>query len=156
MVPVLPVLVPKPVGVGTGEEQAGSDSASDLLASSLSMPSPDVAIQDHPDPRSRSSVRKFTQRRDGNVQEGDLFPQVFKRLAIPSMTLIGLRCIIPLTRGAGGVLLDVLALLDEGVLGGGAGKTTLGGSAHLRSEARGGTGELSDGRHRGRRCSLTG
>lgn len=156
MVPVVPVLVPEPVGVGAGEEQAGSDSASDLLASSRSMPSPDVALQDHPDPRNRSPVRKFAQRRGGNIQDGDLSPEVFTRLAIPPMTPIGIRGIIPLTRGAGGVLLDVLALLDEGVLGGGAGKATLGGSAHLRSEARGGTGELSDGRHRGQRCSLTG
>lgn len=75
---------------------------------------------------------------------------------MPPMTSIEPSAVILLTSGANGVLLDVLALLDEGVLGGGAGKAALGGSAQLRSEARCGTGKLSSGGHRGRRCSLTG
>lgn len=56
------------------------------------------------------------------------------------------------TSGAGSVLLDVLALLDEFV--GGAGEAALGGSAELSSSARGGAGNLSGGEHRD--CGLFG
>lgn len=58
-----------------------------------------------------------------------------------------------LTSGALGVLLDVLALLDELVLGG-AGEAALGRDAELRGDARGGAGELSGGRHGERCCSF--
>ena len=52
-----------------------------------------------------------------------------------------------LTSGALGVLLDMLAFLDELVLGRGAGKTTLGRGAQLRSEARYVAGGYSRGKH---------
>lgn len=52
-----------------------------------------------------------------------------------------------LTSSALGVLLDMLALLDELVLSRGAGKTALGRGAQLRSEARYVTGGDSRGRH---------
>ena len=48
-----------------------------------------------------------------------------------------------LTSGAGGVLLDVLALLDELVLGGAAGEAALGRSTQLGSETRGVAGSDS-------------
>jgi hypothetical protein len=54
-----------------------------------------------------------------------------------------------LTSGALGVFLDVLALSDELVLSS-AGKAALHGSAQLRSKARGGAGDLSGSKHRGR------
>ena len=56
------------------------------------------------------------------------------------------RSICPLTSRALGVLLDVLALLDELVRR--AGKSALHGSAQLRRKARGDTGSLSRGEHR--------
>jgi len=50
------------------------------------------------------------------------------------------------TSGALGVLLDMLALLDELVLGG-AGKASLSGGAQLRSKPRGGAGDGSSSKH---------
>lgn len=51
------------------------------------------------------------------------------------------------TGGASGVVLDVLALLDELVLGGGAGEATLSTGAGLGGEARGAANGLSGGKH---------
>lgn len=55
--------------------------------------------------------------------------------------------VLELTSAALGVILDVLTFFDELVLGGGASKASLSGSAELRGEARGVTGNLSGGRH---------
>lgn len=57
---------------------------------------------------------------------------------------------IPRTSAALGVILDVLSLLDELILGGGAGHAALSRSAKLRGEARGRSSKLSCGGHRGR------
>lgn len=52
-----------------------------------------------------------------------------------------------LTGGALGVLLDVLALLDELILGGAAGKTALRRSAELSGKARSAAGKLACSEH---------
>lgn len=54
-----------------------------------------------------------------------------------------------LTGGALGVVLDVLALLDELVLGGSASKTTLCRGTELSSKARGAASDLACGEHGG-------
>ena len=57
-----------------------------------------------------------------------------------------------LTGGAIGVILDVLALLDEFVLGGGAGEAALSTCAGLGGEARGVANGLSGGKHGDGNC----
>ncbi len=57
-----------------------------------------------------------------------------------------------LTGGAIGMVLDVLALLDEFVLGGGAGEAALSTGAGLGGEARGAANGLSGGRHGDGNC----
>ena len=86
----------------------------------------------------------------GNVLEGDLLPEVCNSLAIGIWRPIDLCSMILLTSGTLGVVLDVLSLLDELVLGSRAGHASLSRSAQLRSEARGRSGKLSGGGHRGR------
>jgi hypothetical protein len=71
---------------------------------------------------------------------------------MPPIDPISASSALRLTSGTGSVLLDVLALLDELVLGG-AGEAALEGSAKLGSGARGSAGE-SDGGHGGCCCSL--
>lgn len=57
-----------------------------------------------------------------------------------------------LTSGAIGVVLDVLALLDEFVLSGGAGEAALSTDASLGGEARGAANGLSGGKHGDGNC----
>jgi hypothetical protein len=80
--PVLPMLIPEPVGIGTCEDEAGSNTASFLLASFHDNHSLGIILQDHPIVRNRRRYRKFTQWREGDVLDGDLPPELCIRSAI--------------------------------------------------------------------------
>ena len=88
--PVLPMLIPEPVGIGASEDEAGSNTASILLASFHHNHSLGIVLQDHPIVRNRRRYRKFTQWREGHVLDGDLPPELCTRSAIGPMAPIEL------------------------------------------------------------------
>lgn len=97
------------------------------------------------------SLRKVARWAREAILDGDLLPELCAGLAkvrqeqLSRSEGFGERR----TGGAAGVLLGVLALADESVLAGRAGKATLGGSAQLGGEARRGAEDLALGEHFG-------
>lgn len=72
-----------------------------------------------------------------DVLDGNLLPQLCINVrSLASKESMAIASSMALTSGTLGVVLDVLSLLDEFVLGRGAGKTALGRGAQLRGKAR--------------------
>lgn len=146
VVPVVPMLVPQVVGVGTGEAKGGNDGADGGLASVSKLRDIPVVEQIRSGHECRfgfastSGVNWLTRWRSSSREL-----QAVSCLVDGQLTSAGSR----LTGGASGVVLDVLTLLDELVLTGGAGETALSGSADLGGEARGVADGLSCGNHDG-------
>lgn len=144
VVPVVPMLVPQVVGVGTGEAKGGNDGADGGLASISKLRDISVVEQIRSGHKCRfglastSGVNWLTRWRSSSREL-----RAVSRVADGQLMAAGSR----LTGGASGVLLDVLTLLDELVLSGGAGETALSGSADLGGEARGVADDLSCGNH---------
>lgn len=80
VVPVVPVLVPEPVGVGTRQGEGGDDAASILLA----LVRTNASRLQLPILRDRPSARNSLNSRVGNVQDGDLLPELCQTSAIIS------------------------------------------------------------------------